>query len=227
MGHELRTPMSVILGFSELLAMRLQDAETLEYARSIQHSGRHLHGMLNDILEISRGEDDGPRRLSAFSVAELLQSTLAAELGVAQAKGLQLQTRVAGALGDGWMGEANRLRQVLRHLLGNAVKFSTSGQITVAAALHECTAASPQLEFCVEDQGPGISAEHMARIFASFEQGDGERGRRHEGVGLGLTVCKYLVERMGGELGVDSVPGQGSRFWFRVGVEWPAPEAAN
>lgn len=227
MGHELRTPMSAILGFSDLLAMRLHDAETLEYARSIQHSGRHLHGMLNDILEISRGEDDGPRRLSAFSVAELLQSSVAAELGAAQAKGLQLRTRVADALEEGLMGEVDRLRQVLRHLLGNAVKFSTWGQITVAAALHECAAASPQLEFSVEDQGPGISAEHMARIFASFEQGDGARGRRHDGVGLGLTVCKYLVERMGGELGVDSVPGRGSRFWFRVGVEWHDPEAAN
>lgn len=227
MGHELRTPMSVILGFSDLLALRLQDPDSLEFVRSIQHSGRHLHGMLNDILEISRGEDDGPRRLSAFSVAELLQAVVAAEQPVAQAKGLQWQTRIDPRLGAGACGEVNRLRQVLRHLVGNAVKFSSQGLITVEASLQAAGSGAPQLTFSVQDQGEGISAEHMARIFASFEQGDGERGRRHEGVGLGLTVCKYLVERMGGQLGVDSVPGQGSRFWFRVGVAWPGPEAEN
>lgn len=227
MGHELRTPMSAILGFSDLLALRLRDDETLEFARSIQNSGRHLHGMLNDILEISRGDDDGPRRLSAFSVLDLLQAVTAAERPAAQAKGLLLQTRIDHGLEAGALGEVSRLRQVLRHLLGNAVKFSTQGQITVAATLQEGRAGTAQLEFSVQDQGEGISTEHMARIFASFEQGDGERGRRHEGVGLGLTVCKYLVERMGGELGVDSVRGQGSRFWFRVGVEWPSHGAAT
>jgi signal transduction histidine kinase len=227
MGHELRTPMSVILGFSDLLARRLQDEETLEFAHSIQKSGRHLHGMLNDILEISRGEDDGPRQRTVFSVVDLLQAACNAELPAAQAKGLVLHTVIGLGLEAGVQGEINRLRQVLRHLLANAVKFSTQGQITLAATLHEGLAGCHQLEFSVRDQGEGIAAEHMARIFASFEQGDGERGRRHEGVGLGLTVCKYLVERMGGELGVDSVRGQGSRFWFRVGVDLPCRGAAT
>jgi len=227
MGHELRTPMSVILGFSDLLTLRLRDEETLEFARSIQKSGRHLHGMLNDILEISRGDDDGPRRLSTFSVAELLQAITAAELPAAQAKGLVLQTVIGPGLEGGVLGDVGRLRQVLRHLLANAVKFSTQGQITVTASLWQGVAGQPGLEFKVSDEGEGISAEHMARIFASFEQGDGERGRRHEGVGLGLTVCKYLVDRMGGELGVDSVRGQGSRFWFRVGLELPDCGAAT
>jgi len=227
MGHELRTPMSVILGFSDLLTLRLQEEEALEFARCIQKSGRHLHGMLNDILEISRGDDDGPRRLSIFSVADLLQATTAAELPAAQAKGLLLQTLIGPGLELGVLGDISRLRQVLRHLLANAVKFSTQGQITVAASLWQGAAGQHGLEFSVRDEGEGISAEHMARIFASFEQGDGDRGRRHEGVGLGLTVCKYLVERMGGELGVDSVRGQGSRFWFRVGVDLPDRGAAT
>ncbi|WP_027474658.1 sensor histidine kinase [Curvibacter gracilis] len=221
MGHELRTPMSAILGFSDLLALRLQDPEGQEFARSIQQSGRHLHGMLNDILEISRGEDDGPRQRTAFSVVDLLQATASAEGAAARAKGLVLHTVIGPGLEEAVQGEFGRLRQVLRHLLANAVKFSSQGQITLSASLHEGLLGTPGLEFSVSDQGEGISDEHLARIFASFEQGDGERGRRHEGVGLGLTVCKYLVERMGGELGVDSVRGQGSRFWFRVGVDRP------
>jgi signal transduction histidine kinase len=227
MGHELRTPMSAILGFSDLLALRLQDDEALEFARSIQNSGRHLHGMLNDILEISRGEDDGPRPCSVFSVVDLLQAATAAALPGAQAKGLVLQTVIGPGLEVGALGDLSRLRQVLRHLLANAVKFSTQGQITVAASLCEGSAGQHGLEVSVRDEGEGISAEHLARIFASFEQGDGECGRRHEGVGLGLTVCKYQVERMGGELGVDSVRGQGSRFWFRVGVDLPDRGAAT
>jgi len=227
MGHELRTPMSAILGFSDLLALRLQDDEALEFARTIQNSGRHLHGMLNDILEISRGEDEGPRKRSAFSVADLLQAATAAALPGAQAKGLVLQTLIGPGLEASVQGDLSRLRQVLRHLLANAVKFSTQGQITVAASLCERPAGQLGLEVSVRDEGEGISAEHLARIFASFEQGDGECGRRHEGVGLGLTVCKYQVERMGGELGVDSVRGQGSRFWFRVGVDLPDRGAAT
>lgn len=217
MSHEIRTPMNGILGMAQLLLMPvLEERERLDYARTILGSGQTLLKLLNDILDYSKIEA-GKLELEcvAFDPAQLLQELQALFGQTARDKGLSLEV--------GWQGvpatyliDPHRLQQMLVNLIGNAIKFTVKGQVRIVATEIECVGSMALLEFSVSDSGPGIAAQKRDLLFQPFSQADSSTTRRFGGTGLGLSIVRQLAQLMGGEVGVDSEPGQGSRFWFRI-----------
>jgi CheY-like chemotaxis protein len=209
-----------------LLGTRL-DAQQRHYAESVQQSGKALLGILNDILDFSRieagrlelVESDVDLRHLAASVAELFGEA-------ARSKGLGLQVRVEPSVPRPLRGDGGRLRQVLVNLVGNAVKFTERGAVTIAIGLRVDAGRRVQVRFEVADTGIGIEPAMQARIFEPFVQADGTATRKHGGSGLGLAICRQLVALMHGEFGVTSEPGRGSVFWFVVPLARPAAQVA-
>jgi signal transduction histidine kinase len=217
MSHEIRTPMNGIIGLAELLlAMNLPPTEA-NYIRVIFDSGNHLLQLINDILDFSRLES-GRLELdnSAFDVRRMLRGTIEMVEPAARAKGLDLRLDVAEDVPLRVGGDQRRLRQVLLNLLGNSVKFTSVGGVTVAVTLLQRESASIRLGFRVSDTGIGIPIEAQPRLFDEFTQVDGSISRRFGGSGLGLAISRRLVEQMGGDITVDSSPGAGSVFSFNV-----------
>ncbi|HOW62499.1 MAG TPA: ATP-binding protein [Candidatus Contendobacter sp.] len=217
MSHELRTPMNHIIGFAYLLGRDFHEARANHLVEQIHHASRVLLGLINDILDLSRLESDRFRlETLAFDLPSLLDR---AENGIrdsATRKGLVLVREVDPDLPSLLKGDPIRLQQILGNLLGNAVKFSEQGRITLRAQLSKVYPEAVTVQFEVEDQGIGLSNELQAKLFQTFKQGDGSDTRQHGGLGLGLALSQRLVALMGGEMGVRSTPGQGSCFWFRV-----------
>ncbi|HEY5072661.1 MAG TPA: PAS domain S-box protein [Caulobacteraceae bacterium] len=228
MSHEIRTPLTAIMGFSGLLS-GLGDlpGDASAYVRRICTAGEQLLGVVNDVLDFSR-LDAGQVELNPqpLDPAAFLAETLDLLGGQAEAKGLRLEGRVAPGT-PRWVSlDGGRVRQVLLNLVGNAIKFTPSGSVTVTLARH----GGQALKLAVTDTGGGIAPELQGRLFERFSQVDGSISRHHGGAGLGLAICKGLVELMGGSIGVQSAPGRGSTFWFtlaapRVAEPQPAPEA--
>jgi len=218
MSHELRTPLNAILGFAQIMA-RDAGVEAMHHKEleTIDRAGRHLLSLINDVLEISRIEAGRTTVQNApFSLAETLAAIEEMVRVRADAKGLALRFERHGDLPPYVLGDAPHLRQVLINLLGNAVKYTDQGEV----ALH-LYPVDGRIRFEVTDTGPGIAPEEQERIFQAFYQT--EAGiKKGEGTGLGLTISREFVRLMGGELGVASQPGQGSRFGFTI----PLPEAA-
>jgi len=171
--------------------------------------------LINDILDLSRIEA-GKLRLDRlpFSLAATVEESSTLFALQARTKGLDFSSAVSGALPDTLVGDAGRVRQVLTNLIGNAVKFTDSGRIDVEADMLRATGDGFLVRFSVRDSGIGIPPEQQSRLFESFTQGDGSSTRKYGGTGLGLSISKQLVELMGGALGVESTPGEGSRFWL-------------
>ena len=217
MSHELRTPMNHIIGFAYLLGRDFHEARANHLVEQIHHASRVLLGLINDILDLSRLESDRFRlETLAFDLPSLLDR---AENGIrdsATRKGLVLVREVDPDLPSLLKGDPIRLQQILGNLLGNAVKFSEQGRITLRAQLSKVYPEAVTVQFEVEDQGIGLSNELQAKLFQTFKQGDGSDTRQHGGLGLGLALSQRLVALMGGEMGVRSTLGQGSCFWFRV-----------
>ncbi|HRZ52863.1 MAG TPA: ATP-binding protein [Candidatus Contendobacter sp.] len=217
MSHELRTPMNHIIGFAYLLGRDFHEARANHLVEQIHHASRVLLGLINDILDLSRLESDRFRlETLAFDLPSLLDR---AENGIrdsATRKGLVLVREVDPDLPSLLKGDPIRLQQILGNLLGNAVKFSEQGRITLRARLSKVYPEAVTVQFEVEDQGIGLSNELQAKLFQTFKQGDGSDTRQHGGLGLGLALSQRLVALMGGEMGVRSTLGQGSCFWFRV-----------
>jgi PAS domain S-box-containing protein len=216
MSHEIRTPMNAIIGMTHILRRTLKQPEHLDKLGKIAAAAEHLLGVINDILDISKIEADKIiLEQTNFDVESVLTRISHMVIDRAHEKQLELIIDLDPEIGI-VNGDATRLSQALLNYLGNAVKFTERGTIMLRARLGERHGDELLLRFEVQDTGPGIAPEVQGRLFQSFEQADKSTTRRHGGTGLGLAITKRLAGLMGGDAGVDSVPGQGSCFWMTV-----------
>lgn len=224
-SHEMRTPLNAIIGMTELVRQKLHDERQRTQLARVTAASRHLLGIIEDVIDMARLETDQLQFcLDTLVLGSVLDSVTDMVSVEAAAKGLRLETAWSEALGErAFTGDERRLAQVLLQLLDNAIKFTRQGTVRLRAALVNETPEGALLRFEVEDTGTGIGAEDLARIFAVFEQVDGSTTRHHGGMGLGLALASRLVQRMGGEMGARSTPGEGSTFWFTVRL--PVAEA--
>jgi two-component system, sensor histidine kinase len=219
MSHEIRTPMNGVLGMIELLLSTNLDARQRHYAETVQRSGETLLDVINEILDFSKIEAG---RLEIEAVEFDCRQTLGDVINLlserASRKGLVLMHRTERNVPEVVVGDQSRVKQVLMNLVGNAIKFTERGEVRVSMSVAEREGDTYLLRFEIRDTGIGIAPDALAAIFDAFSQADSTMRRKYGGTGLGLTIARQLALVMGGQIGVDSMPGRGSTFWFTVRV---------
>jgi signal transduction histidine kinase/DNA-binding response OmpR family regulator len=219
MSHEIRTPMNAVLGLTGSLLESQLTEDQRRSAEAIQEASDGLLAILNDILDLSK-LDTGKLEFESvpFSVETVIDNTKSIVAQRAAEKALRLDVEIDPAIPKALMGDPNRVRQIVLNLASNAVKFTPSGAVTISAQCVEQNEASATLRIAVSDTGIGIAADRVGRLFTDFVQADPSIHRQYGGTGLGLAICKRLVDQMKGTISVESAPGQGSTFAFRISL---------